>query len=74
MIGHFFNPQRIEPIGYDSKRNAYWLIGGKTSMCKPLITNLGALSRPPLDPARAPEEYYKAKTKDYVSTKSKETR
>jgi hypothetical protein len=20
--------QRIEPIGYDSKRNAYWLIGG----------------------------------------------
>lgn len=21
-------PQRIEPIGYDNKRNAYWLIGG----------------------------------------------
>lgn len=20
--------QRIEPIGYDAKRNAYWLIGG----------------------------------------------
>jgi hypothetical protein len=24
--------QRIEPIGYDSKRNSYWLIGGSVNI------------------------------------------
>lgn len=29
------NLQRIEPIGYDSKRNAYWFIGGALSAALP---------------------------------------
>jgi hypothetical protein len=32
-------PQRIEPIGYDGKRNAYWLIGGKS-----IVAELAALA------------------------------
>lgn len=27
---HEFSSQRIEPIGFDAKRNAYWLIGSKS--------------------------------------------
>ena len=26
--------QRIEPIGYDVKRNAYWLIGGNIKLLR----------------------------------------
>lgn len=58
MIGHFFNVQRIEPIGYDTKRNAYWLIGGTSVTFKrslwalnmiPLADRLWIQREPPKD-------------------------
>jgi hypothetical protein len=45
--------QRIEPIGYDSKRMAHWLIGGTPLLTTPIhLTEQFLGSRPVVDTAR----------------------
>lgn len=60
--------KRIEPIGYDSKKNAYWLIGGALNPTLPALLLKSLLfsgSRPPMASTSYPKTTSSIKIKTY---------